>query len=569
MRFSFSKKLFVLFAFPMVLIGVLLASISTNILRDNLNAEIQKELQIAADSVNTTYSKVYKGDYSIDKGGKLTKGENTISREYDLIDAITDAAGIEITFYYEDRIVLTNMKNKDGVRAGNLTGQRMEPEIYEKICAGETVFVPDYSISELVYYGYFTPLVNSDGSLVGSIFAGRRAETVTEQINSEISKITVPTIAIIVVFLVIVLIFAQSLSKRMTKTKKFLEKVADGYLTGDENAAKIKSQDEIGDIYKMSVTLKSELYKIVSSIKKTTDSLSESSTGLLTISGGANQDVSSLKSSVEDIVRDANEQAEKAAESVENMNNINAQIEYISKEMNDMYETVTAVSAAEREASTIMEELNTANQEMMQTIGKIAEQITVTNRSVQEIQKTIDMIRTIADETDLLAINASIEAAHAGAAGRGFAVIAEQIIKLASMSADNAGEVEKTLFGIRRETEKMVKLMDETKAQMDTQSEKMRETVEKFSSVAQGVESSLTNVESVNSSMETLDASKETVLDIVKRFTDISNQFVSATDTMMENTNHMNERMMEMEVTANQLGELSQSLSSGLDNFKL
>ena len=193
----------------------------------------------------------------------------------------------------------------------------------------------------------------------------------------------------------------------------------------------------------------------------------------------------------------------------------------------------------------------------------------ITNDSVQQIQKTIDMIRNIADETDLLAMNASIEAAHAGIAGRGFAVIAEQISKLASMSADNAGEVEKTLSGIREETEKMVQLMEETKSQMDNQASKMNQTVEKFAYVARGVESSLTNVESVNSSMDALDAAKETVLDRVQRLADISNQFVNATDTMQANTNRMNDRMKEMEATANRLEEISESLSSGLDNFKL
>lgn len=569
MRFSFSKKLLVLFGVPLILIGVVLTTISTNILGDNLNTEIQKELQLAADSVNVTYSKVYKGDYSLEQGGRLLKGDEVISREYDLIDAITDAAGIEITFFYEDRIVITNLKNKDGIRAGNLTGRKMEPEVYEKILQKETVFTEAYTFTDVTYYGYFTPLINSDGSVVGSIFAGRPADLVKDQINSELSKIIVPTVVIILLFMVVIILFAHQLSRRMTGTKKFLEKVADGYLSGEEDAETIRSRDEIGDIYKMSVTLRSELNKIVSNIKDTTNSLSDSSQGLLSISGGASQDVASLKSSVEDIVRDANEQADKAAQSVENIHNINAQIEYISQEMNDMYETVTAVSTAEREATQIMEELNGANQIMMETIGKIANQITVTNNSVQQIQKTIDMIRTIADETDLLAINASIEAAHAGAAGKGFAVIAEQIIKLASMSADNAGEVEKTLFSIRVETDKMVRLMEETKEQMDTQSDKMRQTVEKFSMVAQGVESSLTNVESVNSSMETLDASKETVLDIVRRFTDISNQFVTATDAMMENTNHMTDRMREMEETAGKLDEISQSLSSGLDNFKL
>ena len=167
-----------------------------------------------------------------------------------------------------------------------------------------------------------------------------------------------------------------------------------------------------------------------------------------------------MKKSMDGIVKDASEQADKASESVDNIYNISTQIEYISKEMTDMYDTVNAVSVAEKDASRIMEELNDANQEMLYTIGRIAEQITVTNDSVQAIQQTIDMIRNIADETDLLAVNASIEAAHAGAAGRGFAVIAEQISKLASMSADNAGEVEKTLSSIMDETAKMVQLME-------------------------------------------------------------------------------------------------------------
>lgn len=372
-----------------------------------------------------------------------------------------------------------------------------------------------------------------------------------------------------VAFMIIILIFAKNLAGKMTLTRKFLEQVASGHLTKSGKMKHVKSRDEIGDIFKMSVTLQDELYSIVSNIKGSTDSLLASSNGLITISNGATQDVGAMKKSMDSIVKDASEQADKASESVENIYNISTQIEYISKEMTDMYDTVNAVSVAEKDASRIMEELNDANQEMLYTIGRIAEQITVTNDSVQAIQQTIDMIRNIADETDLLAVNASIEAAHAGAAGRGFAVIAEQISKLASMSADNAGEVEKTLSSIMDETAKMVQLMEETKQQMDTQAGKMRETVEKFASVAQGVESSLTNVESVNSSMETLDAAKESVLDRVKRLSDISNQFVAAADDMMENTNHMNERMRQLEETANKLEEISEGLSDGLDNFKL
>lgn len=566
MKLSFSKKLLVMIALPLILIATIVALLSTNILRNNLNAEIQKELQIAADTLKNTYDNLYEGDYTSDsQGGKLYKGDVAISRDYSLVNGIKEGVNIDCSFYYENRIVLTTLLLPTGGRA---TGVKMDDELYEQVKTGEELFLPEFKMLDNVYYGYFTPLVNSDGSVVGSIFTGRPAAEVSEQINSELKKIITPSIMIMVIFLLIIILFARRLSGRMTLTKKFLEKVANGNLVRDSKL-KVKSSDEIADIHKMSVTLQSELYKIVSNIKNSTDSLIESSNGLINISNGANQDVSALNESVENINRDAAEQAEKAADSVLNIHSINEQIENISKEMEDMYDTVNSVSVAEKEAAMIMEELNDANQEMLYTIGRIAEQIMITNDSVQQIQKTIDMIRNIADETDLLAMNASIEAAHAGIAGRGFAVIAEQISKLASMSADNAGEVEKTLSGIREETEKMVQLMEETKSQMDNQASKMNQTVEKFAYVARGVESSLTNVESVNSSMDALDAAKETVLDRVQRLADISNQFVNATDTMQANTNRMNDRMKEMEATANRLEEISESLSSGLDNFKL
>lgn len=566
MKFSFSKKLLVLFAFPLLMIGVIVAALSTGILRNNLNTEIQKELQITADSIVCTYSNLYEGDYFKDQSGKLYKGTTAISSDTSLLDTLKENVGIDTAFIYDGSLTMTSLKYPTGAKA---SGALMDKDILAKVLEGKPVFEQNYVFQKVRYYGYFTPLINSDGTTVGAVFAGRTAEDVEQQVNTELRKIIIPTIAIMVAFMIIILIFAKNLAGKMTLTRKFLEQVASGHLTKSGKTKHVKSRDEIGDIFKMSVTLQDELYRIVSNIKESTDSLLASSNGLITISNGATQDVGAMKKSMDGIVKDASEQADKASESVENIYNISTQIEYISKEMTDMYDTVNAVSVAEKDASRIMEELNDANQEMLYTIGRIAEQITVTNDSVQAIQQTIDMIRNIADETDLLAVNASIEAAHAGAAGRGFAVIAEQISKLASMSADNAGEVEKTLSSIMDETAKMVQLMEETKQQMDTQAGKMQETVEKFASVAQGVESSLTNVESVNSSMETLDAAKESVLDRVKRLSDISNQFVAAADDMMENTNHMNERMRQLEETANRLEEISEGLCDGLDNFKL
>ena len=268
MKFSFSKKLLVLFAFPLLMIGVIVAALSTGILRNNLNTEIQKELQITADSIVCTYSNLYEGDYFKDQGGKLYKGTIAISSDTSLLDTLKENVGIDTAFIYDGSLTMTSLKYPTGAKA---SGAPMDKDILAKVLEGKSVFEQNYVFQKVRYYGYFTPLINSDGTTVGAVFAGRTAEDVEQQVNTELRKIIIPTIAIMVAFMIIILIFAKNLAGKMTLTRKFLEQVASGHLTKSGKTKHVKSRDEIGDIFKMSVTLQDELYRIVSNIKESTD----------------------------------------------------------------------------------------------------------------------------------------------------------------------------------------------------------------------------------------------------------------------------------------------------------
>lgn len=565
MLFSFSSKLLLLFCVPLVLIGVIVAILSSVTLRDNLNKEIKSGLEIAAVSLETTYANLYEGDYKRDKHGKLRKGDTTLSGNTDLLDALKESAGIDTSFYFDDKILLTTLKMTTGARA---TGLSLEEEIYARIKEGEKVFLPSYELQEVKYYGYFLPLQNEDGSVVGAIFAGRPSDEVTSQINAEIAKILTPTIAIMVVFLVVIFIFARSLSSSMKKTKNYIERVSGGDLV-ERNEKPVKSQDEIGDIYRISQFLRSEFKKIVGNMKESAEMLAVSSNELMQMSQNMCDNVENMNEGVEGIARDAAVQAAQTRESVENIYNISTQIEFISKEMDSVYKTVSVMADAEKKSSALMQDLNSSNTEMADTVGRIARQVAVTNEAVQSIQQTIDIIRDIADETDLLSINASIEAAHAGNAGRGFAVIAEQIGKLASQSAANAASVEKTIRGLKEESEKMVVITEEVKERMDSQNIKLNESLVNFEAVAKGVVSSRDSVEKITGRMTELDRSKEAVLVRVKNLSDIANQFVNGTEVMIETASDMDARMKNLEGTAKKLEGISGNLNDGLDVFKL
>lgn len=566
LNFSFSKKLVVLFCVPLCLIGFIVATISSVILRDNLNAEIQEGLQMAAVSLETTYASLYQGDYYQDQGGTLYKGETRLSGDTSLLDALKENAGVDTTFYFGNRIVMTSLRMVTGARA---VGLKLEPELYDRITAGEVIFEPAYEFQKVQYFGYFRPLKNADGSVVGAIFAGRPSTEVSSQVNKEMQKILVPTFAIMVVFLVVVFLFAKYLSGNMRRTKKFLEKVSEGDLVEAKKEKAVKNRDEIGDIYNISLYLREELRRIVTNMKASADMLTNSAGVLTTMSENMCSDVVQLYDGMELIAQDASTQAGKTTESVDNIYNISTQIEFISKEMESMYETVSVMSEAEKKSTLLMRDLNASNTEMTQTVGKIATQVDRTNASVQSIQQTIDIIHEIADETDLLSVNASIEAAHAGSAGRGFAVIAEQISKLATQSAANAESVERTISGLKEESEKMVAIMVEVQSRMDSQNSKLTESMNNFNSVAKGVESSMVSVKNINCRMEELDKAKEVILDRVKSLSDIAEKFVTSTEVMIDTVGAMDERMKNLGETAKQLEDISGNLNSGLDIFKL
>lgn len=565
-KFSFSNKLLVLFGVPLIIIGVTVASLSTVTLRNNLYTEIQSGLHLAAVSLETTYSKLYDGDYSRTQSGALYKGDVQISGDSTLLDSLREKADVETAFCFDDRIVLTTLRMVTGARA---VGLQLDADICERVKAGETVFDPAYELQGVQYFGYFLPLQNEDGSVVGAIFAGKTVEQVSRQVNQAMIQILAPTMCVMLVFLLCVFFFAKYLTKNMKKTRRFLEKVSEGDLVIEGNEKRVKSTDEIGDIYEISVHLRNELRNIVSNIKASGDTMTVSATELMDMSRHMRKNAGQLHNSLESIRGEMTNQAGQTEESADNIYKIGTQIESISDEMNSMYETVHVMSDAEKKSNQLMQELNVSNEEMVTITNEIARQIDATDASVQSIQQTIDIIHDIADETNLLSINASIEAAHAGASGRGFAVIAEQINKLASMSAENAKNVEDALAALKADSQSVVVTMSEVTRRVDSQNEKLTESMSNFEAVARGVESSQEVVGRISQRVEELHQAKESVLACVTVLSEVAEKLVESTGPIADTAGEMENRMRFLEDTAKKLEAVSEKLNSGLDIFKL
>jgi methyl-accepting chemotaxis protein len=246
-----------------------------------------------------------------------------------------------------------------------------------------------------------------------------------------------------------------------------------------------------------------------------------------------------MAASIEQVSRNAESQmstVKRTGESlqglIQSLNRINENVEtqagYVeqsSSAMTEMAESIRSVSDTTRKASEVSGELEQAAAEGHEAVDNSIHAIKQIERASDEVSELVSVISDIAGQTDLLSMNAAIEAAHAGEAGKGFAVVAEEIRKLATTSAESA----KTINGQLARMQELVKNGVELSENAGTS----------LSKISSGVESSTGMIREIASAMEEQNSGTNQLLES-------SGSLVEATETIRSIVEEQNSRSSEM-----------------------
>ncbi len=561
---TFSRRLLALCLLPMVIICVVIASVSTATLKNSIESQMEDSLQIIATAVSETYTNLYEGDYTVDFVGKVRKGDTVISGEYRLLDALKEGTGFDVSLLFGNSRLITSVAKENGARAN---GTPVDKAVYKEIEDGSRKFYDNLEIQGRECYVLYVPLINTDGSVIGSIEVSKESASIQQAINEQVASIVVISLVLCVIAVALVSILSRIMVKQMSRIKKFLESLIGGNLHNEPNTKDMKANDELGDIYRSIVKLQNTFMDIVKEIKYSCDDLINAAGKFTDMAKNTAEAADGVKVAVEEISNGARSQADGTASAHDNVSMISEQIGLIMQEVDDMAEYASDMSAKEKESEEIIGELSVSSDHTKGSVLKATEQMALMDSAVKDIKKAVEMIQDIADETDLLSLNASIEAARAGEAGRGFAVVAEQISKLALQSEESSRDIERILAEITAISAKMVNVMGEVRENMDAQQNKLDETRITYQAVSDGVEKSLENISNIKEKIDVLNASGESISGVVEDLASISEENAVTALNTMETSQHMNDTMQKIQDSSKELLQLADRLQEAVGSF--
>ena len=413
---SLKKKILATTIFPILMLGFLSMLLTLTVVKNAMVNEIRDALKGTAAATLAAYDQ-NTGDYIESINGDIWKGGYNVSHSESLVDKIKDNSGMDVTFFYGDKRIMTSALDRNGSR---ILGSPAGEKIVEKVLqGGEEYFSKAVSLDGVLTYGYYMPVYSDDATTkpIGMIFVGSN-KAVQSAINRLLRLVGIAVLAVMVLCIAVASRIAASISRNIQSSIGIVKTVAEGKLDVEIGEKMLSYKDETGELSRAMLTLRDALQSTIQEIAGNASHLLEASATLGDVAertGGAMQEVTQA---VNRISESSTEQAENSRNTSEHMQIMGSDITETASEVGMLDMNAAAMQKSSEKAVDTLANLRRINDEVEHYIEEIRMQTNRTNDSVQQIYQATAIITSIAEETNLLSLNATIEAARAGESGR-------------------------------------------------------------------------------------------------------------------------------------------------------
>ena len=450
-------------------------------------------------------------------------------------------------------------------------GQPVENETVKKIVAEvEAGKTPEPEVVSYMFDGtqkYAACYVSENGF----IFVMTADDTDLLKATNKLQARGLGTAVVVLIFGVFVAwICARRMTRPLIRMTSAVDRIAGFDLTEDpELIALDKNKGETGAIAHAVLHMKQALRYMVQQIREQSANIHQASGQLEENATATSGNVDSIETAVNEIATGATNQATETQRATEDVVMMGTMIEDTSTQVENLNSTAVEMSNASASARDALEELNHINEKAIESIEVIYQQTHTTNESALKIKDVTELIASIAEETNLLSLNASIEAARAGDAGKGFAVVASQIQKLAEQSNASTKKIDDIIHMLLTDSENAVHTMEEVREVMHQQSEKVEQTKQVFDSLNQGIDQSISGMEAISEHTRQLDHARENIVDTVQNLSAIAQENAASTEETNAVVMEIGGVMQQISGNAQGLRRIADILEKNMETFKL
>ena len=415
---------------------------------------------------------------------------------------------------------------------------------------GLTIFVGFFMLSIGIYYKVLN-LFNTGAS---------------QKVDNFVIYLVFLSVAILTLLILTILIILQSTFKNVSQLLKVIKKLSDDNLN---NILEIKEKNII-KIYADNINqIQAKIKAFVDSVKGLISVITVS-TGEVRLSAGEMSDISNrITLSISQLAQCASEQASSTQTGSERVNSIAEMIECIAQDMNtseQLAESAIESMNVVKNSIHFQEEKMSKNKDISMQMSDAVE--TLLHKS-QEIGEMLLVINDVAEQTNLLSLNAAIEAARAGEYGKGFAVVSDEIGKLAERSRQSSKQIKVIVENVQSEIKNTVNHINESRLLSVEQEKALSETIFSIDDISEKVESITFKVRGVFSATEMLSEDTKQAVDMLNTIASTSEETAAGTQEVSASVEEENNIILLIEECLHELYSASQKLQTEIQTFSM